>query len=70
MVESGTYNLIYLLQTKNSKKQFQKKILVSIRQATSCGQRKLLDAFISDGLIECLVKILSNLGDDLLKKIE
>lgn len=44
--------------------------MIAIRQATSCGYRKLLDAFIADGLIECLVKILRDLGDDRLKKIE
>jgi hypothetical protein len=69
MVESGTYNLVFII-TRMNDLVFQKKALIAIRKATSCRTIELLDTFVADGLIETLIGILDGFGLDYLKKIE
>jgi DNA-directed RNA polymerase alpha subunit len=49
---------------------FKLKALISIRKATSCKVAELLDAFVSNGLIEELVAILNHYGEATFKAIE
>lgn len=69
MIESGTYNLVYIM-TRMNDEQFQLKALIAIRKATSCRTIELLDTFVADGLIENLVSILDGFGLSYLKKLE
>ena len=69
MIESGTYNLVYIM-TKMGDHKFQLKALIAIRKATSCRTIELLDTFVADGLIETLVSILDGFGLKYLKYLE
>ena len=44
--------------------------MISIRKATSCKVAELLDAFVSNGLIEELVAILNHFGEKRFNDIE
>ena len=69
MVESGTYNLIYIL-TKVNNPEFTLKAMIAIKKATSSRVEVLLDAFVRNGIIEAIHQILLGFGDELLLKIE
>ena len=69
MIESGTYNLVYIM-TRMGDLNFQLKALIAIRKATSCRTIELLDTFVADGLIETLVTILDGFGLKYLKYLE
>ena len=69
MIESGTYNLVYIM-TRMGDRTFQLKALIAIRKATSCRTIELLDTFVADGLIETLVAILDGFGLKYLKYLE
>lgn len=57
MIETGTYNLIIILKTKEDSK-FQQETCNAIRKATSSREIELLDSFVANGLIEAVTKIL------------
>ena len=69
MIESGTHNLRYIMTQMNNL-EFQKRATIAIRKATSCRVLQLLDAFVADGIIEALHKILHDFGDAALERIE
>ena len=56
MIKSGTRNLIHIM-SKMKCKMFQMRATIAIRKSTSCREEKLLDAFVKEGLIEAIVKI-------------
>ena len=75
MIESGTYKLIYLMTSitdanGTTNLEFQHRALVAIRRATSCRVLVLLDAFVAEGLIDEIVKVLDNQDQQKLKEIE
>jgi len=61
MIETGTYNLIYIM-TKMDDVKFQLKAMEAIRKATSCRVIELLDAFVANNTIEALIGILDSHG--------
>ena len=69
MIETGTYNLIYIMTRMNSVK-FTLRAMEAIRKATSCRVTSLLDAFVANNTIEALVDILQGIGDDTLELID
>lgn len=69
MVETGTYNLIYIMRMMDNR-EFQLKACVAVRKATSCRVVELLDSFVRDGIIESLLEILDGFGKELLDQIE
>ena len=75
MIESGTYKLIYLMTSITDTSgatnlEFQHRALVAIRRATSCRVLVLLDAFVAEGLIDEIVKVLDNQDQQQLRDIE
>ena len=69
MIETGTYNLVYIMTRMNNVK-FTLKAMEAIRKATSCRVIQLLDAFVANNTIEALVSILQGIGDDTLELID
>ena len=69
MIESGTYNLIYIM-TRMDNLKFMLKAMEAIRKATSCRVIELLDSFVANNTIEHCIKILKDIGPDRLKTIE
>jgi len=69
MIETGTYNLIFIL-TKMDILSFQEKATVAIRKATSSRVIECLDSFVANGLCEELIKILEGFGQEELLRIE
>jgi len=69
MIETGTYNLIYIMtkleeseeQVKN-KTEYKLMACIAIRKATSCRVVALLDSFVNNCICEALVKILDDIG--------
>ena len=61
MIETGTYNLIYIM-TKMDDVKFQLQAMEAIRKATSCRVIELLDAFVANNTIEALIGILDSHG--------
>lgn len=54
MIETGTYNLLYIM-TRMSGTKFTLKAMEAIRKATSCRVIELLDAFVANNTIESLI---------------
>lgn len=63
MIETGTYNLIFIM-TKLNDLRFTLKAMEAIRKATSCRVIELLDSFVANNTIEALVEILEREGDE------
>ena len=57
MIQTGTYNLIYIM-TRMTEVSFQLQATIAIRKATQSRFEELLDSFVADGLIEAVVHIL------------
>lgn len=69
MINAGTYNLIYIM-VKMDDKSFVRKACIAIRKATSKRNGELLEAFNRNGLCEAVVKILDDIGEEELQRIE
>ena len=81
-IETGTYNLIHIIDKMSEKKPGEQSIskktdqlftlvtIVTIRKATQFRERPLLDAFVANGLIDEVVKILTRYGAALFHEIE
>ena len=69
MIETGTYNLIYIM-TKMNDLNFTLQAVKAIRKATQSKFSDLLDSFVKGGLIEAIVDILNQWGIQKLKEIQ
>ena len=69
MVETGSYNLIYIL-TKMGNLTFKMKATIAIRKATSSRVVELMDSFVKNKLCEELILLLDDFGPENLKQIE
>lgn len=69
MIESGSYNLAFILaEMKNL--EFTNKCMIAIKKATQSRAIVLLDAFVKNKIIEIIYNVLQNdYGDELLLKI-
>lgn len=69
LIEAGTHNLIFILRYM-SNLNFVMQAAVAIRKATACRITELLDAFVSNGLIETVHERLHKIGPKKMKEIE
>ena len=69
LIESGTYNLIYILKHLSNLK-FQMQAAIAIRKATACRVVELLDSFVANGLINVVVDRLNYFGKERFEAIE
>ena len=69
LVDQGTCNLIYILRHMTNLN-FIMQAAVAIRKATACRFENLLDAFVSNGLIETIHERLCHIGPEKMIQIE
>ena len=59
MIQTGAYNLIQVFKTIEAKK-VRLETSITLRKSTSCREIELLDSFVSNRIIETIIKWLKD----------